>query len=236
MSTDISMQSKTFQVGNRTWHRSREGNGYRPNVTLDIAKFSQNEAQKVTIDATSGNFTLTYAGQTTGNIAYNAAATAVQTALAGLSTVGAGNVSVSGSDGGPYTVTFLGALGSQDIALLTANAAGLSGNTHTVTIATITPAHYANGYIPSGTILGKVTATGLYGPYDDSAGDGRNVATGVLWTDVRAIRDDGTTATKVGSSQMVRGDVSVAKLPFQAGSGAIDTNGKADLPLIRWEA
>ena len=63
--------------------------------------------QTVTISGSpSGNFTLTYLGQTTGSIAYNATAATVQTALAALSTVGSGNVSVTGSAGGPWTVVF----------------------------------------------------------------------------------------------------------------------------------
>ena len=59
--------------------------------------------QTVTITGspTGGTFTLTYKGQTTAGIAYNAAASAVQTALVGLSTVGTGNATVSGSNGGP---------------------------------------------------------------------------------------------------------------------------------------
>lgn len=53
---------------------------------------------------TGGTFTLTYAGQTTSGIAYNAAASAVQSALEALSTIGSGNATVTGSAGGPYTV------------------------------------------------------------------------------------------------------------------------------------
>ncbi len=33
--------------------------------------------------------------------------------------------------------------------------------------------HYPNGFIPSGVMLGKVTATGLLGPYSNAAVDGR---------------------------------------------------------------
>lgn len=54
---------------------------------------------------TGGTFTLTVAGQTTTGIAYNAAASAVQSALEALSTVGSGNAVVTGSAGGPYSVT-----------------------------------------------------------------------------------------------------------------------------------
>ena len=53
---------------------------------------------------TGGTFTLTFGGQTTTGIAYNAAASAVQSALVALSSVGTGNATVSGSAGGPYTV------------------------------------------------------------------------------------------------------------------------------------
>ncbi|WP_052336142.1 hypothetical protein [Mycobacterium canetti] len=237
MSTDISLQTTTYQVGNKQWLLDEPT--FKPNVTLDISTFSQNEAQLVTITGspTGGTFTLTYAGQTTAGIAYNAAASAVQSALAALSTVGAGNVSVSGSAGGPYTVTFLGALGSQDVALLTASGAGLTGGTSPgVTVATVTPAHYANGYIPSGTAIGKVTATGLFGPYDNAASDGREVCYGFTYGDVRAVRPNGAVASKVGTGAVVTGAVSVAKLPFQQGSGSIDANGKTDLPTIRFEA
>lgn len=44
---------------------------------------------------TAGTFTLTYAGQTTGNINHDATAAAVQTALCALSTVGTGNAEVT---------------------------------------------------------------------------------------------------------------------------------------------
>lgn len=80
----------------------------------------------------AGNFTLTYKGQTTGNITYNAASSAVQTALQGLSTIGAGNATVSGSAGGPYTVTFASALAT-DTTALTGNGAGLTGGTFLIT-------------------------------------------------------------------------------------------------------
>src|SRR4051794_40900539 len=57
---------------------------------------------------TGGTSTLTYAGATTAAIAYNAAASAVQTALEALPNIGPGNVAVSGGPGPgtPYVVTF----------------------------------------------------------------------------------------------------------------------------------
>lgn len=41
--------------------------------------------------------------------------------------------------------------------------------------------HYPNGYIPSGTRLGVITATGLLGPYDAAASDGRQTFAGYLF-------------------------------------------------------
>jgi hypothetical protein len=37
--------------------------------------------------------------------------------------------------------------------------------------------HFPNGYLPSGTVVGIKTATGLAGPYDDAASDGRRPRT-----------------------------------------------------------
>lgn len=55
----------------------------------------------------SGTFTLTYGGDTTSELAYNASASAVQTALNALSSISsAGDVSVTKSTKGAYRITF----------------------------------------------------------------------------------------------------------------------------------
>lgn len=97
--------------------------------------------------------------------------------------------------------------------------------------------HYPNGYLPSGTVVGIVTSGGLAGPYNDAASDGTQTAYGITYGDARFVRQDGTTATKVGISVVVYDAiVSAGKLPFQSGTGSIDANGKADLKNIRFEA
>ena len=185
MSSDITVHSSSYQVDNRAWLIGTHGVDITPGITLDISKFNPanvNEVQTVTISATGGTFTLTCSGQTTTAIAWNAAATAVQSALEALSNIAVGDVSVAGANGGPYTVTFGGALGNQNVAALTGSGASLTGGAGTVTIATTTAGvtgHYVNGYIPSGFPLGKITATGLYGPYDDTANDGRQTCKGL---------------------------------------------------------
>lgn len=101
------------------------------------------ETQTVTITGTpaGGTFTLTFSGQTTSAIAYNASAAVVATALEALSNIGTGNVTTSGGPlpGTPVTVTFTGELASTDVALMTANSASLTGGTSpTVTPSTTT--------------------------------------------------------------------------------------------------
>jgi hypothetical protein len=82
--------------------------------------------QTVTLGTqTSGTWTLTYKGQTTASINYNDTAATVQTRLIALSTIGTGNVTVSGSAGGPYSVIFGGTL-AQDTTAMTGTFTGLS--------------------------------------------------------------------------------------------------------------
>jgi hypothetical protein len=99
-----------------------------------------NEVQTVSITGApgGGDFTLTFDGQTTANIAYNANATAVRTALEALPNVNAGDVTVTGTNPN-FIVTFGGARGGTDVPVMTKNEAGLTGGTTPdVVIATTT--------------------------------------------------------------------------------------------------
>src|SRR5712664_2491258 len=89
------------------------------------------EFQSVTVTGgpTGGTFPLTFGANTTTTIAYNAAASVVQAALVALASIGANNAVVTGANGGPWTVEFTGTLGYASQALLTKNAAGLTGGT-----------------------------------------------------------------------------------------------------------
>lgn len=88
----------------------------------------------VTIDATSGNFTLTFEGQTTASIAEDAAAATVQTALEGLSNVAAGELLVTGSAGGPYTITAAGTHANTSGLVLSATDVDLAGGGDTAAV------------------------------------------------------------------------------------------------------
>jgi hypothetical protein len=114
----------------------------------------------------------------------------------------------------------------------------------TLDVSTFLAAHLAaKGAIPSGTVLGIITATGLYGPYDDAAVDGRAVARGFLFNTTKV--GDGTwldlaTAADVGVPMFWGpGIIKEAFLPLFAGTvlGELDANARTDLVhFIRFEA
>lgn len=97
-----------------------------------------NEVQIVTITGapTGGTFTLTFSGQTTGNIAYNAAASAVQTALEALSNITPGDVTVTGSAGGPYSCEFGGTYAGVNVPQMTGDGTLLTGGTSPTVVVT----------------------------------------------------------------------------------------------------
>jgi hypothetical protein len=104
---------------------------------------SSEEVQALTVTGTptGGTYTLTYSGQTTAAIPYNATAAQVKTALEALSNIGTGNVTTAGGPhpGTPVTVTFTGTLANTNVAQMTASSAGLTGGTSpTVTPSTTT--------------------------------------------------------------------------------------------------
>ena len=80
--------------------------------------------------------------------------------------------------------------------------------------------HYSAGYIKSGEPLGKIAATGLYGPYDDAASDGRETLVGHLFT-TQAVREGGGNIT---ANLLAHGKVVEARLPHP-----VDAAGKADV-------
>lgn len=100
------------------------------------------EVQSIAITGgpTGGTFTITYSGQTTAAIVYNATAAQVQTALTALSNLGAGQVTCTG---GPLpttavAVTFGGTLAGIDVAPFTASGALLTGGTTPAVVVTTT--------------------------------------------------------------------------------------------------
>jgi hypothetical protein len=80
------------------------------------------EVQRINIGATAGKFKLSFGGDTTPDLPFNASAGEVQAALRALPSIGSPNVNVSGGPGGgfsPYAVTFGGALAATDVEQIT---------------------------------------------------------------------------------------------------------------------
>jgi hypothetical protein len=151
------------------------------------------EVQTATITGgpSGGTFTLTLSGETTAAIAYNATAAAVQSALEALPSVQAGDVTVTGSAGGPYTLTFGGNYAGANVPAVTATPSLTGGSTPGVTMATPTP--------------GGGTAT-----------DGLDVPRGFLWNSIAMAEGDGNK----GAPMQERGFIRPSNLPANSGLDA----------------
>lgn len=114
-----------------------------------------NEVQTISAPGapTGGTFTLSFSGQTTAPIAYNAAASTVRTALEALSNINVGDVTVSGGPlpGAALTVTFTGQWAGEDVPQMTVSTTGLTGSTSTpaMTVATATAGSTGAGVLPT---------------------------------------------------------------------------------------
>lgn len=91
--------------------------------------------------------------------------------------------------------------------------------------------HYPNGYLPSGLVLARLTATGRYGYYSDAgtAGAGTDVAHGFLLTSV-TVPTSGT--GRSAAAMLFEGIVDTTELP--SGHG-LTTAARADLTMVRFE-
>ena len=103
--------------------------GFGTNLTNEIQQIA------ITGSPTGGTFTLTYSGQTTAPIVYNASAGVIEDALEGLSNIGTDDVLVGGSFP-TWTVTFRGALGHTNVTQMTATGSFTGGTTPAIAITT----------------------------------------------------------------------------------------------------
>jgi hypothetical protein len=101
-----------------------------------------NEIQQVAVNATGGTFTLTYAGQTTTALAFNATPAVVLAALEALSNIPTGALrvtqTVAVSPAFTYVIEFGGSLGETNVAQMTSTATGLTGGTAAAVVTTVT--------------------------------------------------------------------------------------------------
>jgi hypothetical protein len=125
-------QINNFGISFNTNDSSLSGDGIAKAIE-DDQHMPGNEFNTVVVNATGGTYTLTYSGQTTGNIAYDANAATVLTALEALSTIPVGALRIEDTDTLTYTVEFGGSLGEADVTL-TSTATNLTGGASTATV------------------------------------------------------------------------------------------------------
>lgn len=121
MTKELKMSTSNLPTGATAYINSTSRPGYS---TSDI-----NEAQTISIagNLTGGTFTLTFNGETTGPIPYNATATVMQVALEALPSSDAGDFIVTKS-GDVWTVEFAGQYAGTDVAFLVADTSLITGD------------------------------------------------------------------------------------------------------------
>lgn len=113
-----------------------------PNITLDehVISGARNEKQSVKVDGTGGTFQLTFDGEATAKVAFNASTAVLREALEALPQLDSGDVVVTGGPGNaggttPYVVEFTGDYAATDVpTLVAAPADELTGGAGTVTV------------------------------------------------------------------------------------------------------
>lgn len=155
---DLTVRSEIFALDRRDWLDSEHGTDATIPATLDLAEFAGNYStngfipsgtplsvkpdgtyapyggttdEQVTLTVGGSgltSFTLTFGAQTTAAIDDQATGAQVQAALELLSTIGAGNVVVTGPAGGPWVVTFAGDLADTNVGAITTTPTGGTGS------------------------------------------------------------------------------------------------------------
>lgn len=112
--------------------------------------------------ASYGTFTLSFDGQTTGTITYNASADTVRTALENLSNIDSGDITVTKTQNGPSThewqIVFRGSKAGTNVAQITINIAGLMPSP-TAIQSTDTQGSASNSEVQTITISGATGGT-----------------------------------------------------------------------------
>lgn len=145
---------------------SGEGFGYRINDLAGVLNASLvDEVQQLTITGspTGGTFTLSFDGQTTAAIAFNATPDAVQTALRALSNIADDQVFCYGSQlpSGTITIHFANAYGASNVPVLT-SADTLTGGSTPATVITTLQGGGGSGtqQVETATVAGTITGSG----------------------------------------------------------------------------
>jgi hypothetical protein len=106
------------------------------------------EHQTLTVSATAGTYTLSFGGEATAPLAFDATAAQVESALDGLTSIGGagGSVTVTGGPGddsgsSPYSITFGGSLAETDVEQVGTEPALLTGTSPNAAVETTEDGH-----------------------------------------------------------------------------------------------
>jgi hypothetical protein len=121
-------------------------------------------------------------------------------------------------------------IGSEDQSWLGSAHGTDTGRTVTLDTSLIPAEVYRTGWLPSGLPLGRVTATGLYGPYtpgaDAESSDGRERFAGVLLASIRGPKAPGN---PIAGALLEHGRVLTNRLPVPIPDPSA---AQADLPTL----
>lgn len=223
------------------WVRAWGWDVISPGGTGEVIR-QLNEQQTVSLQSvfgivTGGTFTLSFDPdeggptpvQTTPDIPFDASAAAVEAELEALPAIGAGNLNVSGANGGAWTIDFVGAFIGTDVAQLTGDASALTGTgfAQSVQVATTIPGGPAPGF-ESCTVAAQCKAGAESAPATQDGAFATNNPVHL------AIDGDGTVfasdsavsnrvqrfdSTKAVASELLRSSIAVAALTGTSSTG-----------------
>jgi hypothetical protein len=160
----------------------------RGTVLGELAGTNEQVQVAITGGPTGGTFTLTFGAQTTAAIPYGASALQVQDALEALSTIGDGNIAVTGGwtgGGAVFLLEFRAALGATDVGAVTGSVASLTGGTPAIAIT-----------VPRN---GAAGTPGTWAAYDNDLTTGAGIARAILPYDVQTDGSGNITFSATGS-------------------------------------
>ena len=182
---------------------------------------------------TGGTFTLTFGGDTTSSIAYNASASTVQSALVALGSIGSGNVVVTTGINGGWQVRFTESLGGTYENQITASGSGLTGGTSPgVSVSTLSLGG-DNGTVVDTTDPDNIDTRDYYDPLGNVVQEVQDFTTGAITANTNKTTDyaynsagmTSLTAAMLNSGGTITGETTEWIYGVTTGTGSdIDSN------------
>ena len=177
--------------GGSTWDMPSTPPSRTDDALVTTYGYAADAVQTVTFTGgpTGGTFTLTFDGDTTGTISYNASAATVQSDLAALTSVGSGNVTVTTGINGGWQVRFTESLGGTYENQITASGSGLTGGTSPgVSVSTLSLGG-DNGTVVDTTDPDNIDTRDYYDPLGNVVQEVQDFTTGAITANTNKTTD-----------------------------------------------